>query len=101
MLDASENYILVAPHRTFGIQFTWHLQHVLSSLFLWLKELFANRLFAWWIKMCGAFPIDRDKPSPDAIRYPVNMLKRAIVLFLCFQVEVGIRKRSKEGRCDC
>lgn len=46
---------------------------------------------------CGAFPIDRDKPSPDAIRYPVNMLKRAIVLFLCFQVEVGIRKRSKEG----
>ena len=47
--------------------------------------------------MCGAFPIDRDKPSPDAIRYPVNMLKRAIVLFLCFQVEVGIRKRSKEG----
>lgn len=33
MLDASENYILVAPHRTFGIQFTWHLQHALSSLF--------------------------------------------------------------------
>lgn len=38
ILDKSENYILVAPHRTFGILFTWHLLHVQSNLFLWQKR---------------------------------------------------------------
>ncbi len=85
MLDASENYILVAPHRTF-----WDPVYMAFAarpkqfIFMAKKELFANRLFAWWIKMCGAFPIDRDKPSPDAIRYPVNMLKKSNRSLLMF-----------------
>lgn len=85
ILDKSENYILVAPHRTF-----WDPVYMAFAarpkqfIFMAKKELFTNRLFAWWIKMCGAFPIDRQKPGPDAIRYPVNMLKksnRSLVMF--------------------
>ncbi|VTS31759.1 acyltransferase [Streptococcus pseudoporcinus] len=85
ILPADENYILVAPHRTF-----WDPVYMAFAarpkqfVFMAKKELFANRIFAWWIKMCGAFPIDRDKPSPEAIRYPVNVLKkknRSLVMF--------------------
>lgn len=85
ILDKDENYILVAPHRTF-----WDPVYMAFAarpkqfIFMAKKELFTNRLFAWWIKMCGAFPIDRENPSPDAIRYPVNVLKkkdRSLVMF--------------------
>jgi len=41
------------------------------------KELFKNRIFGWWIRMCGAFPIDRENPGQEAIKYPVNMLKKS------------------------
>lgn len=85
ILPADTNYILVAPHRTF-----WDPVYMAFAarpkqfIFMAKKELFTNRIFAWWIKMCGAFPIDRKKPSPDAIRYPVNVLKkenRSLVMF--------------------
>ena len=48
------------------------------------KELFTNRIFGWWIRMCGAFPIDRENPGAEAIKYPVNMLKksnRSLIMF--------------------
>lgn len=85
ILPADTNYILVAPHRTF-----WDPVYMAFAarpkqfIFMAKKELFTNRIFAWWIKMCGAFPIDRKNPSPDAIRYPVNVLKkenRSLVMF--------------------
>lgn len=85
ILPADTNYILVAPHRTF-----WDPVYMAFAarpkqfIFMAKKELFTNRIFAWWIKMCGAFPIDRENPSPDAIRYPVNVLKkenRSLVMF--------------------
>ncbi|EHI68669.1 lysophospholipid acyltransferase family protein [Streptococcus ictaluri] len=85
ILDKKENYILVAPHRTF-----WDPVYMAFAarpkqfIFMAKKELFTNRLFAWWIKMCGAFPIDRENPSPDAIRYPVNMLKKSKRSLLMF-----------------
>ena len=34
--------------------------------------------------MCGAFPIDRENPGAEAIKYPVNMLKksnRSLIMF--------------------
>ncbi|EGE53815.1 lysophospholipid acyltransferase family protein [Streptococcus parauberis] len=85
ILPADENYILVAPHRTF-----WDPVYMAFAarpkqfIFMAKKELFTNRLFAWWIKMCGAFPIDREHPGHDAIRYPVNVLKKkdkSLVMF--------------------
>ena len=45
-----------------GILFTWPLRPSQNSSSLWPKKrLFNNRIFGWWIRMCGAFPIDREK----------------------------------------
>ena len=72
-----ENYILVAPHRTW-----WDPVYMAFAtkpkqfIFMAKKQLFENRVFGWWIRMCGAFPIDRENPGPSAIKYPVNMLKK-------------------------
>lgn len=80
-----ENYIYVAPHRTF-----WDPVYMAFAarpkqyIFMAKKELFTNRIFGWWIRMCGAFPIDRENPGQSAIKYPVNMLKksdRSLVMF--------------------
>lgn len=85
ILPNDENYILVAPHRTW-----WDPVYMAFAarpkqfMFMAKKELFTNRIFAWWIRMCGAFPIDRKNPGQDAIKYPVNMLKksnRSLVMF--------------------
>ena len=53
-------------------------------VFMAKKELFSNRIFGWWIRMCGAFPIDRDNPGSSAIKYPINVLKksnRSLIMF--------------------
>lgn len=85
ILPDDENYILVAPHRTF-----WDPVYMAFAarpkefIFMAKKELFTNRVFSWWIRMCGAFPIDRANPGQEAIKYPVNMLKkgsRSLVMF--------------------
>lgn len=85
ILDKDENYILVAPHRTF-----WDPVYMAFAarpkqfIFMAKKELFKNRMFGWWIRMCGAFPIDRENPGQEALRYPITMLKksdRSLVMF--------------------
>jgi 1-acyl-sn-glycerol-3-phosphate acyltransferase len=60
-----ENYILIAPHKTF-----WDPVFLSSSFapkqFIFMakkKELFKDRGFGWWIRKCGAFPIDRENPG--------------------------------------
>ena len=83
--DREENYILVSPHRTW-----WDPVYMAFAtkpkqfIFMAKKELFTNRIFGWWIRMCGAFPIDRENPGAEAIKYPVNMLKksnRSLIMF--------------------
>lgn len=85
LLDPKENYILVAPHRTW-----WDPIYLAFAtkpkqfIFMAKKELFNNRIFGWWIRMCGSFPIDRDNPGQEAIKYPVKMLKksqRSLIMF--------------------
>ena len=60
LLDKDENYILVAPHRTW-----WDPVYMAFSarpkqfIFMAKKELFKSHL--WFSgSMCGAFPIDRE-----------------------------------------
>ncbi|MBM7643163.1 lysophospholipid acyltransferase family protein [Streptococcus loxodontisalivarius] len=83
--DSEENYILVAPHRTFWDPvFMAFAARPKQFIFMAKKELFSNRIFGWWIRMCGAFPIDRDNPGQAAIKYPVNILKkghRSLIMF--------------------
>lgn len=71
LLNKDENYILVAPHRTW-----WDPVYMAFSarpkqfIFMAKKELFKSRIFGWWIRMCGAFPIDRENPGQEAIKHP-------------------------------
>ena len=85
ILSKDENYILVAPHRTW-----WDPVYMAFAarpkefIFMAKKELFTHRIFGWWIRMCGAFPIDRENPGQKALKYPINMLKksnRSLVMF--------------------
>lgn len=85
ILDEEENYILVAPHRTWWDPvYMAYAARPKQFIFMAKKELFANRVFGWWIRMCGAFPIDRENPSQQAIKHPINVLKkgnRSLVMF--------------------
>ena len=83
--DKEENYIYVAPHRTFWDPvYMAYAARPKQFIFMAKKELFKNRIFGWWIRMCGAFPIDRENPGPETIKYPVSQLKkgqRSLVMF--------------------
>ena len=48
------------------------------------EELFKPKPFGWFIKKLGAFPVNREKPGPSAIKYPVQQIKenkKALVIF--------------------
>ncbi|WEV45173.1 1-acyl-sn-glycerol-3-phosphate acyltransferase [Streptococcaceae bacterium ESL0687] len=83
--DKSENYILVAPHRSlWDPVYLAYATRPKQFIFMAKKELFKNKLFAWWIKKCGAFPVDRANPGPSAIKIPVKALKesdKSLVMF--------------------
>ena len=68
-----------------------------TNLFYGQKEPLSNRIFGWWIRMCGAFPIDWDNPYASAIKYPINVLKKVIVHWLCFQAVVVIPMMLRGG----
>lgn len=80
-----ENYILVAPHRTW-----WDPVYLAFAtkpkqfIFMAKKQLFKNLFFGYWIEKCGAFPIDREHPGPSTIKYPTKMLKtsnKSLIMF--------------------
>lgn len=85
LLPNEQNYVLVAPHKTFMDPiYMGYAASPKKFLFMAKKELFKNRAFGWWIRMCGAFPIDRENPGTEAIRMPVRALKsgkRSLVMF--------------------
>lgn len=83
--DQSENYILVAPHRM-AWEPVWFAYGTRPKQFIFMakKELFKNPLAAWWLRKCGAFPVDRDKPDPKVLKYAMKMLKesdKSLIMF--------------------
>ena len=59
ILPKEENYILIAPHKTFWDPvFLGYAAAPKQFIFMAKKELFKDRGFGWWISKCGAFPID-------------------------------------------
>lgn len=98
ILPETDNYILVAPHRTW-----WDPIYMAFAarpkqfIVMAKKELFTNRMLAWWLKMCGAFPIDRENPSPDTIRYPITVLKKSRRSLLMFPSGSRYSKDVKGG----
>ena len=48
-----------------------------AHLSLWQKRALYSIVFLAGGFVCGAFPIDRENPGAEAIKYPVNMLKKS------------------------
>jgi 1-acyl-sn-glycerol-3-phosphate acyltransferase len=80
----TENYILVSPHRM-----AWEPVYYAFGaspkqfIFMAKKELFKG-FGGWWIRKCGAFPVDRENPGREVIKYPVKMLKesdKSLIMF--------------------
>lgn len=46
------------------------------------KELFENRLLAWYFRCLGAFPVDRGKADRKAIRHAIKLLKSGAPLMI-------------------
>ena len=84
-IPTDENYILVAPHRTFFDPVYLAIgAKPKKFIFMAKKELFKNKFFGWFITKVGAFPVDRDKPGPSVIKYPVKRLKQDDVSLVMF-----------------
>jgi 1-acyl-sn-glycerol-3-phosphate acyltransferase len=83
-IPKKENYILVAPHRSFFDPVFMAIgARPKRFIFMAKKELFVP-IFGWMIKHCGAFPIDRNKPGSEALKIPIKELKsgnRSLVMF--------------------
>ena len=76
-IPKDENYILVAPHRM-AWEPVWFAFACAPKQFIFMakKELFKG-FGGWWIKMCGAFPVDREKPGTKPLKHAVKMLKES------------------------
>ncbi|MDR2832669.1 MAG: 1-acyl-sn-glycerol-3-phosphate acyltransferase [Streptococcaceae bacterium] len=84
-IPKDENFILVAPHRTFFDPVYLAIgARPKKFIFMAKEELFKNKLFAWFIRKLGAFPVNRAKPGPSVIKYPVKRLKQDDVSLVMF-----------------
>lgn len=84
-LPTAENYILVAPHRTF-----WDPIHLAIGArpkeftFMAKEELFKNPILRFILVHAHAFPVKRDNPGPSAIKTPVKYLKTTEMSLIMF-----------------
>lgn len=84
-LPENENYILVAPHRTW-----WDPLYLAVAArpkkfaFMAKEELFKNPILRYILVHANAFPVKRDKPGPSAIKTPVKLLKDTDLSLIMF-----------------
>ncbi len=84
-LPQNENYILVAPHRTW-----WDPLYLAVAArpkkfaFMAKEELFKNPIIRFILVHANAFPINRQKPGPSAIKTPVKLLKNTDLSLIMF-----------------
>lgn len=73
---SEENYILVAPHRTWWEPLVFALAaSPREFMFMAKKELFKNPFLRFILTHAHAFPVDRKNPGPSAIKIPVKGLR--------------------------
>lgn len=91
------NYILVAPHRM-AWEPVWFAFAAAPKQFVFMakKELFKGP-GGWWIRMCGAFPVDREKPGMKPIKYAVKMLKESDKSLIMFPTGTRHSSEMKGG----
>lgn len=84
-LPQDENYILVAPHRTW-----WDPLYLAVAArpkkfaFMSKEELFKNPIIRFILVHANAFPVNRQKPGPSAIKTPVKLLKNTDLSLIMF-----------------
>ena len=93
--DQEENYILVSPHRTWWDPVYMAFATKPKQFIFMAKKNSSPIVFLAGGFVCGAFPIDRENPGAEAIKYPVNMLKKSNRSLIMFPVEAVILKTSK------
>jgi len=93
-LPQNENYILIAPHRSW-IDPVYLVLATSPKQFSVMakKELFKNPVISKLITRMNAFPVDRDNPGPSAIKTPVKSLKETDLGLLIFPT--GTRHSSE------
>lgn len=84
-LPTDENYILVAPHRTW-----WDPLYLAVAArpkkfaFMAKEELFKSRILRFILIHANAFPVKRTNPGPSAIKTPVKILKDTELSLIMF-----------------
>ncbi|GAA3021985.1 lysophospholipid acyltransferase family protein [Tetragenococcus solitarius] len=85
MLPQDENYILVAPHRTW-----WEPLYLAVAAspkkfaFMAKEELFKNPILRFILVHANAFAVKRDNPGPSTIKTPVKLLRNTDLSLLMF-----------------
>ena len=75
--------IIAANHRSFMDPFMIGTLVRRPVYFVAKRELFTNRLLAWWLSSLGAFPVDRGHGDRDAMETARRILERGdcVVIF--------------------
>lgn len=97
-LPKNDNYILIAPHRSWiDPVFLVLAASPKQFSFMAKQELFKNPLFKWLITKMNAFPVDRHNPGPSAIKTPVKILKETNLGLVIFPTGTRHSQEIKGG----
>lgn len=97
-LPKKENYILVAQHRTWLEPFYLAVAGSPKTFsFMAKKELFKNPILVFFLTHLNAFPVNREKPGPSAIKIPVKSLKNSQSSLIMFPSGTRYSSRLKGG----
>ncbi|HCS93316.1 MAG TPA: 1-acyl-sn-glycerol-3-phosphate acyltransferase [Bavariicoccus seileri] len=97
-IPTDSGYVIAAPHHSWMDPVAIAIAFQPTPLiFMAKKELFQNPLFGWFIKKLGAFPVDRAKPGPSVIKYPVNEIKKNKKALLIFPSGTRHSENLKNG----
>lgn len=97
-LPTDDTYVLIAPHRSWmDPVFIAIASRPRKFVAMAKKELFNYPVFSWFIKTLGAFPVDREKPGPSAIKTPVKAMKNTDRSTLIFPSGTRHSKELKGG----
>lgn len=68
-------YVLTCTHTSNMDPILLNIYFNKKIRFLAKKELFKNKLSAWFFRKLGAYPVDRDHPDIAAFKYSLSVLK--------------------------
>lgn len=93
-----DNYILVAPHRTWWEPILFALAaSPMEFMFMTKIELFKNPVLAFILRHAHAFPVDRKHPGPSVLKIPIKGLKAGKLSLMIFPSGTRHSSQLKEG----